>query len=306
MSNLIRAALADKRNKDLINSIGKIRGLRRMRRLGLPSGPAASKDKYFLTIELSTQATGKHKITLRPSDFVQNLPAQNAFTIPRGQFTGRNPYDSPLKEGKNPEWDEINEKIEKFLSNLFKTDTLIRLPLPLYDADRNRDKIFKVSSFKWIQEPNKPKWLGNFKFYIRYNAANALHIKIFVHANGKFLENTPLNNLPPSKLPSTTTMGKIKKGCNYHIGEIKNIVNGTIDSSNFERQMRARQRGAHPLPVGPPVVPVIPAPPAGAQTPSRWHGGRKRKTRRKRKIRRKRKTRRKARKKKTRKKTRKR
>ena len=73
-----------------------------------------------------------------------------------------------------------------------------------------------------------------------------------------------------------------------------------------ERQMRARQRIAQPFPLVPPVVPVIPAPPAGAQTPSRWHGGRKGKTRRKRKIRRKRKTRRKTRKKKTRKKIRKR
>jgi|SaaInlStandDraft_1057018.scaffolds.fasta_scaffold44957_3 hypothetical protein len=249
MTDLIREAkkrVKDKKDEKLDGKTFLIRA-RRLGKRGpnINAPPPNKQNQYILTIELLTNQTGTHAITLRPSDFPQNLPALRAFTISRGNFTGRNPYDSPLIMGKNQEWDALNKKISDFLSITFKKDTLIRLPSPLYDGNRNKDRIFKVSSFNWIEEPNKSKWLGNFKFYIRYNPVNALQVKVFVRANGNFLKDTPLNKLPPSKLPPTTTIGKIKKGCDHHIDEIKNMFNGKINSNKFSKLMAlpTRSRG---------------------------------------------------------------
>ena len=150
MTDLIREAkkrVKDKKDEKLDGKTFLIRA-RRLGKRGpnINAPPPNKQNQYILTIELLTNQTGTHAITLRPSDFPQNLPALRAFTISRGNFTGRNPYDSPLIMGKNQEWDALNKKISDFLSITFKKDTLIRLPSPLYDGNRNKDRIFKVSS----------------------------------------------------------------------------------------------------------------------------------------------------------------
>ena len=299
-SGLTNLAADDFRKKKLIKTIDKIRELQDMRQRGRVGGDLARQKNYILSIRLSTNHTGKHVITLRPNDFDQYFvldgigPSnKDILTLPRENFTKHNPYNSnTFLMGKNPEWDALNAKIKPKLNELFKPGTIIRLPSPSYEDDRNRDKLFKVSSFVWTENKNKPPWFGNYKFSIRYTG-NQLEVPLSIKVYGKFLtdkekaiirnkdkpEKKPIDYSTldnPSKTDKETdnsTPSKLSKfketintSCNYHINSAKNIINGFSSSKQFEAEMkRASQTNnrltaadAAVLTVGATMTPTVP------------------------------------------------
>lgn len=257
-----------------------------MRRRGRIGGPLARQDKYILSIDLSTNHTGKHFITINPADINRYFvlggmgpQPSNILTLRRESFTGHNPYDSKtFLMGKTPEWDALNKKIKLKLDELFKPDTIIRLPNPNYNEDRVKDSTFKVSSYVWTENKNKPSWMGNYKFSIRYTPDNKLEVPVSVKVYGKFLtkkeiKNTSLISKKIRKKPNTMN-GKINSACDYHMKSFKNIISGYSSSNNFEKKVKRmysthniRRAVARVSPPGPPIILTVP----------RWKGGTKHK-----------------------------
>merc|ERR1712166_1487944 len=291
-SGLTNLATDDFRKKKLIKTIDKIQELQDMRQRGRVGGDLARQKHYILSIRLSTNHTGKHVITLRPNDFDQYFvldgigpPNKGILTLPRENFTKRNPYDSnTFLMGKNPEWDALNAKIKPKLNELFKPGTIIRLPSPSYEDDRNRDKLFKISSFVWTENKKKPSWFGNYKFSIRYTG-NQLEIPVSIKVYGKFLtdkekaaihnKDKPTKKKPidystldnPSKAvkevnnstPSNLSKFKetINTSCNYHMNSAKNIINGFSSSKQFEAEMKRASQTNNRLTAADAAVPTV-------------------------------------------------
>lgn len=290
-SGLTNLATDDWRKKKLIKTIDKTRELRDMRRRGKVGSDLAKQKHYILSIRLSTNHTGKHVIILRPNDFDQYFvldgigpPNKSILTLPRENFTKHNPYDSnTFLMGKNPEWDALNAKIKPKLNELFKPGTIIRLPSPLYENDRNRDRLFKISSFVWTENKNKPSWFGNYKFSIRYTSRNQLEIPVSIKVYGKFLTDkekaTILNkdnatkkktidystlNKPKTDKVDNSTQSNLSKfkeiintSCDRHMNSAKNIIKGFSSSKQFEAEMKRASQANNIMTAAGAAVPTV-------------------------------------------------
>ena len=291
-SGLTNLATDDYRRKKLIKTIDKTRELQNMRQRGRVSGDLARQNHYILSIMLSTNHTGKHIIILKPNDFDKYFVLdgigptnKDILTLPRENFTKHNPYDSnTFLMGENPEWDALNAKIKPKLNELFKSGTIIRLPNPSYENDRNKDRLFKVSSFVWTENKNKSPWFGNYKFSIRYTG-NQLEVPLSIKVYGKFLTDkekaailnkdksakkkpidySTLDN--PSKTdkdiggstPSNLSKFKeiINTSCDHHMSSAKNIINGFYSSKQFEAEMKRVSQTNNRLTAAAGAVPTV-------------------------------------------------
>ena len=74
------------------------------------------------------------------------------------------PYAHPLTS-KNKEWERIRQELETQMKTLFKENTVLHIPNPLYPNDRSKQLIFTIRSRDWRPFPFKGKYQKYASFF---------------------------------------------------------------------------------------------------------------------------------------------
>ena len=209
---------------------------------------AANEDKIYIKIIATTDHHASLNIPLNPRNFPQQLPALQHFTLKRGSYTGKSHYDKSLTIGQNIQWDGLNKQIKDFLKTQFKRGTVIEIPNQLHQNNASKNEFFKVNSYVWLDDNDKPS-KDPYKFFVYLVNNSILETKLYVHLYLEKIDNAQRASLPekrPPPPPAKTTLGKISQKvnttCKYHVNSLKNMIRGIQHSQTLKKQMA--QRGA--------------------------------------------------------------
>ena len=177
------------------------------------------------------QAAQAVQNVITPKQTMQNLKAGDSYpTLKRPTNENENPPNPyaifPINS-KNKEWKQISKEMAHELSKLFKKDTLLKFPNPLYPKKSANDMIFKVSSYSLKFLPKTLSELtgkDSFKFFITNNRRdNLLYVVCNVHLKGRFIGK---NNEKTKKAIKMLKKKPPKEGksafCDARISRIKN------------------------------------------------------------------------------------